>query len=164
MHSWAVTFILMGGRQHTVVVFFQGKKDAGMGMRAWRELLDPARNPHNNNKSIVEELFPDVDHLILSGDTGNGFRSYPMLNWLSTVSDDYGYNVSLVPLAPQHAHNRTDAFFARINSLFKKLKKKARLVGYLQFATVLLHVSRAHICICCVHSAQSHVMLFATLS
>ena len=53
-----------------------------------------------------------------------GFRSYDvsfavhsaiqislqMLWYLSTIKAQYGYTVSLIPLAPGHAHNETDGF------------------------------------------------------
>ena len=70
--------------------------------------------------------------LILSGDTGNGFRSYDMLwsdlslqcsnvvnktrRYLSGMK--LGLNLELALLPPGHAHNLTDAFFARVNGLF----------------------------------------------
>ena len=56
----------------TSVVFKGIKKDAALGMRAWRELLDPARNHSGTGKSVMAELFPGIKELILSGDTGNG--------------------------------------------------------------------------------------------
>jgi hypothetical protein len=65
----------------TLVVFTTVKvsKDADAGYRALSLLLDPAQDPSGENVSIFKRLFPDRHTLILSGDTGNGFRSYDML-------------------------------------------------------------------------------------
>ena len=40
-----------------------------------------------------------------------------------------GLNLELALLPPGHAHNLTDAFFARVNGLFDKTKQNSRLVG-----------------------------------
>ena len=80
---WAVTFVPCTGQNYTVAVFFPGtvSKDADAGFRALSLLLDPALDPSGEDEkvSIFKRLFPDRTTLILSGDTGNGFRSYDML-------------------------------------------------------------------------------------
>jgi hypothetical protein len=80
---WAITFVTGPelGQSYTVAVFFPGtvSKDADAGYRALSLLLDPAQDPSGENVSIFKRLFPDRHTLILSGDTGNGFRSYDML-------------------------------------------------------------------------------------
>ena len=77
---WAITFVTGPelGQSHT---FYPGtvSKDADAGYRALSLLLDPAQDPSGENVSIFKRLFPDRHTLILSGDTGNGFRSYDML-------------------------------------------------------------------------------------
>jgi len=76
---WAITFVTGPelGQSYTVAVFFP----ADAGYRALSLLLDPAQDPSGRGESvsIFKLLFPDRHTLILSGDTGNGFRSYDML-------------------------------------------------------------------------------------
>ena len=56
-------------------------KDADAGFRALSVLLDPALDPSGEDEKVstFKRLFPDRTTLILSGDTGNGIRSYDML-------------------------------------------------------------------------------------
>ena len=76
-------------------------------------------------------------HLQLTGDTGNGFRGYLMLDFLSTVKDKFGFLVELIPLCPRHAFNETDARIARLNTFFEKLLAKTVVCGAEQCAAAL---------------------------
>ena len=49
-----------------------------------------------------------------------------------------GLNLELALLPPGHAHNLTDAFFARMNELFDSVKQSSRLVGSQAYAHLLL--------------------------
>ena len=69
-----------GPELHRCCVFsWYSLEGCGRGLRALSLLLDPAQDPSGENVSIFKRLFPDRHTLILSGDTGNGFRSYDML-------------------------------------------------------------------------------------
>ena len=46
--------------------------------------------------------------------------------------------LELALLPPGHAHNLTDAFFARMNELFDSVKQSSRLVGSQAYAHLLL--------------------------
>ena len=116
VNAWAATFVTAPNQHHAVIIFFEGSKDASHGIQAWQEIL---------GSNLIKRLFPSITHLILSGDTGNGFRSYEMLHFLSTLKNRFDYSVELIPLAPSHAHNITDALFAHLNSLFNQLKEVA---------------------------------------
>ena len=109
------------------------KKSGSTGVFHLSELLDPAKSP-DGKVSLMKQHFPLVNHLILSGDTGNGFRGYEMLEELSSVFVKYGYSVELIPLGPGHAWNRTDSRFAHMNTFIKKLKGKSRVFGAKGFA------------------------------
>ena len=75
---WAITFVTgQNWARATPLLSCTVSKDAGY--RALSLLLDPAQDPSGENVSIFKRLFPDRHTLILSGDTGNGFRSYDML-------------------------------------------------------------------------------------
>ena len=78
---------------------------------------------------MLQAVLPGLKHLILSGDTGNGFRAYAMLEELSEFLEKYGYTVELSPLAPGHAWNRTDARIAHMNTFLRLLKAKSRVFG-----------------------------------
>ena len=107
----------------------KAKKDGQTGIYFLRELLDPNRSPMGNGVSMLQGAFPEVKHLIFSGDTGNGFRAYAMLDELSCVYEKYGYTVELSPLAPGHAWNRTDARIAHMNTFLRLLKARSRVFG-----------------------------------
>lgn len=76
------------------------KKDGQSGIYFLDMILDPSRNPAANGKSILHTYYPTCKRIILSGDTGNGFRGYEMLDYLSTVHEKYKVRVELIPLAP----------------------------------------------------------------
>ena len=63
----------------TLLLCFFQVQSRRMRTRALSLLLDPAQDPSGENVPIFKRLFPDRHTLILSGDTGNGFRSYDML-------------------------------------------------------------------------------------
>ena len=77
---------------------------------------------------------PGLSDLILSGDTGNGYRAYEMLEALSAVFEKFKYSVKLIPLAPGHAWNRTDARIAHMNTFLKKIKALGRVFGAKEIA------------------------------
>ena len=134
---WSATVIAANGRRQEHYDFFfdqadkkntgaaKAKKDGQTGIHFLRELLSPMEG----GVSMLAAAFPKVQHLILSGDTGNGFRAYAMLEELSTVFENYGYTVELSPLAPGHAWNRTDGRIAHMNTFLRLLKAKSRVFG-----------------------------------
>ena len=67
------------------------KKNGQSGIFFLGELLDPTRG--SNGVSLLGSRCPDATHLILSGDTGNGYRAYEMLEELSTVFAKFGFTV-----------------------------------------------------------------------
>ncbi len=130
---WSATVIAKGRKQEHYDFFFdqpdkkntgvaKAKKDGQTGINFLRELLDPGLSPLKDGVSMLAHRFPSIKHLILSGDTGNGFRAYAMLEELSTVFVKYGYTVELSPLAPGHAWNRTDGRIAHMNTFLRLLK------------------------------------------
>ena len=64
-----------------------------------------------------------------------------MLQELSTVFRKYGYSVELIPLAPGHAWNRTDARIAHLNTFFNNVKRKRDLFGAQEYAACLHEAS-----------------------
>ena len=107
----------------------KAKKDGQTGIYFLREFLDLNRSATENGVSMLQGAFPGIKHLIFSGDTGNGFRAYAMLDELSCVYEKYGYTVELSPLAPGHAWNRTDARIAHMNTFLRLLKARSRVFG-----------------------------------
>ena len=112
------------------------KKDGQTGSFFLGELFDPDRAPAEipAGKSIFSSRFPSVRELIFSGDTGNGYRAYIMLDYLSKFFPTYGYEVKLIPLSPGHAWNRTDSRIAHMNTFLHALKKKSRVYGAKEIA------------------------------
>ena len=112
------------------------KKDGEAGIYFLGALLDKKRWPGNadSDKALLQHVFPGATHILLSGDTGNGFRAYEMLDELSSVLRRYGYFVELMPLGPGHAYNRTDARLARQNTFLAKLTRESRVFGSRQIA------------------------------
>ena len=107
----------------------KARKDGQSGIFFLHELLDPKRSPDGDGVSIFSSVFPHVKHLILSGDTGNGYRAYEMLEHLSEAFNSMGFSVELSPLSPGHAWNRTDGRLAHMNTFLKVLKAKSRVFG-----------------------------------
>jgi hypothetical protein len=142
---WSATVIRPGGNQQESIDFFfdaanQGgaregaaKKDGQTGIFFLHELFDPARNaprPDGTRVSMVHQMFPEVKHVILSGDTGNGYRAYAMLDALGRMKEQSaGISFELIPLAPGHAFNRTDARIAHLNTFLRGLKRRSRVFG-----------------------------------
>jgi hypothetical protein len=149
VNCWGATILAPGHAQEHFDVFFDAKnqaareeqpgfkKDGQAGIFFLAELLDPARDPTGTDRSLIAQKFPAVTHIILSGDTGNGFRGYEMLEELSKVATKYNFSVELVNLAPGHAFNRTDARIAHINTYLRKLLRKTRVFGAFGLATAL---------------------------
>jgi hypothetical protein len=99
------------------------RKDFVTGGYMLGELLDSARNPiPGSTKSIFSSI-------VLSGDTGNGFRGYEMLEYLSHAHANFGFHMRLIPLPPAHAFNLTDQRFAHINTFVDKLLRYTRVFG-----------------------------------
>ena len=111
------------------------KKDGLTGIFMLGEMLDRAKSPSNDGVALFRALYPTVDSIILSGDTGNGYRAYAMLQELSKVFQKYGYKVKLIPLAPGHAWNLTDARIAHMNTFLNVLLRKSRVFGAIGIAT-----------------------------
>lgn len=54
-----------------MVIFFQGaSKDYDTGIACLRELIDPARDPLGDGVALLTRLYPGIEKLYLSGDTG----------------------------------------------------------------------------------------------
>ena len=82
------------------------KKDGQAGIYFLREMTDAARGPKGDGVSMLNTRYPAAKHLILSGDTGNGYRAYEMLEELSGLSNRSGFTVELIPLARVQPHRR----------------------------------------------------------
>jgi hypothetical protein len=139
---WSATLLGWGQRKQVHVDFFfdaanqKGvtdghKKNGEAGIFFLDQLLNPNKHPEGAHKkqSLLDSLFPGATSLLLSGDTGNGFRAYLMLAFLSVAHLLYKIWVELSPLGPGHAFNPSDARIAHQNIFVTKLKRKTRLVG-----------------------------------
>jgi len=141
VNVWSATVLAAKRKQEHIDFFFDAanqaksdnrpgaKKNGKTGVYFLGELLDPASSPNADGVSLFKSLFPKVTHLILSGDTGNGYRAYEMLDELSQTFPTFGYSVKLIPLAPGHAWNRTDARIAHMNTFLNALKSSSRVFG-----------------------------------
>jgi hypothetical protein len=105
------------------------KKNGQTGITFLGELFDKDKSPHNDGVSMFHRSYPGKDEVVLSGDTGNGYRAYAMLEELSTFYIKYGLKVTLLPLPPGHAWNRTDARIAHQNTFLESLKAIGRVRG-----------------------------------
>ena len=65
------------------------KKDGQTGIFCIAELLDAVRAP-DGLECLLKLEYPDGRHLILTGDTGNGYRAYEMLEELSGLFANLG--------------------------------------------------------------------------
>jgi len=129
---WSATVITFGRKQEHFDFFFDAdnaKKNGQTGIFFAGEMLDPSRSPDGSGVALFAGVYPDVTDLLLTGDTGNGFRAYEMLEELSAVFQKYGYHVELANLPPGHAWNRTDARIAHMNTFLKALKAVSRVFG-----------------------------------
>jgi hypothetical protein len=136
---WSATVITCGREQEHFDFFFDAanqvtsrpgaKKNGKTGVFFLKELFSPDRAPAGVVGSVFSSRYPDVTELVFSGDTGNGYRAYEMLEYLSTFEDEHGYKVKLIPLSPGHAYNRTDGRFAHMNTFGNAAKKVARIFG-----------------------------------
>ena len=110
------------------------KKNGQSGIFFLGEMFDPDRDPHETQIALIRHNYPNAEHIILSGDTGNGYRAYEMLEHLSGLFEKFGFTVELIPLAPGHAYNRTDARIAHMNTFLRKLKRRSRVFGAKEIA------------------------------
>jgi hypothetical protein len=110
------------------------KKDGLTGKFMLGEMLDKEKSPNGDGVPLFATHFPDITDIVLSGDTGNGYRAYSMLQELSKVLIKYGYKVKLIPLAPGYAWNRTDARIAHMNTFLNVVLMKSRVFGALGIA------------------------------
>ena len=139
---WSATVLAPGREQEHFDCFFDqagkkdavstgkkgaAKKDGQTGIFFMAEMLDKDRN--DGEVCLFRKHYPEVNHIILSGDTGNGYRAYAMLEELSHLFVKYGYTVELSPLAPGHAWNRTDARIAHMNTFLRLLLARSRVFG-----------------------------------
>ena len=120
-------FFFNAANQHKEEGMEGAKKDAQAGIFFLGELFDAEKGV--DGASMFQNRYPKATHVILSGDTGNGYRSYEMLEELSQFFDKYALTVELIPLAPKHAYNRTDQRIAHMNTFLRKMKKKCRVFG-----------------------------------
>lgn len=130
--AWSAT-VMSQGREDEHFDFFFDSADAGKngqtGVYLLHEFID-----------ALEKVF-DERHLLLSGDTGNGFRAYLMIDELSKIFNARGFYVELVPLSPGHAWNKTDARIARLNTFFSHAKSVMHLLGAEAFANLLIEAT-----------------------
>jgi hypothetical protein len=166
---WSATVLTKGTQRkpHHLDIFFDAanqvkkrpgaKKSAQTGIFCWGELLDPAKAPDPDGVCLFSRLFPGKSHLLLSGDTGNGYRAYEMLESLSKMFDTYGFSVELINLPPHHAHNRTDARIAHQNTLLNKIKKRSRIFGAEQAARAFELASSPNLTVRRKFMARSHI-------
>mgnify|MGYP007025649891 CR=1 FL=1 len=136
------------------------KKDGVAGVFCLFELLRPQVS-HPHQYGLLRQVCPEVINLLLSGDTGNGFRGFQMLDSLSQVGghpDLAGYVVELVPLSPAHAFNPSDARIARLNTHVKKLKRRTRLFGAAGVAEALQQLSDPRLATRLTYLPRSHVL------
>jgi hypothetical protein len=138
---WSVTVMAPNRQQENFDYFFDqassknpagagaAKKDGQTGIFFLDDMLDPKKSPYNDGVCIYEHFYPKTSHFLASGDTGNGYRAYAMLDKLSRIHGEYGYTVELSPLAPGHAWNRTDARIAHMNTFLGALKAVTRVFG-----------------------------------
>lgn len=106
-------------------------------------MLDKEKSPNGDGVSLFATHFPDITDIVLPGDTGNGYRAYSMLQELSKVLIKYGYKVKLIPLAPGHAWNRTDARIAHMNTFLYVVLRKSRVFGALGIAAAFRAASES---------------------
>ena len=135
----------------------KAKKDGLTGIFMLGELLDPAKGPRGDGVSLFKHHYPDVTDLVLSGDTGNGYRAYAMLQELSTVKGRYDYRVWLIPLAPGHAWNRTDARIAHMNTFLNVVLAKSRVFGAAGVAAAFRAASDDRLRKTRTYLARSHI-------
>ena len=110
------------------------KKDGLTGILMLGEMLDPEKSPKGDGVSLFATHYPENEEILLSGDTGNGYRAYQMLEELSKVFTKYGYRNKLIPLAPGHAWNRTDARIAHMNTMLNIILATSRVFGAIGIA------------------------------
>jgi hypothetical protein len=166
---WSATVLTKGTEKkpHHLDIFFDAanqvkkrpgaKKNAQTGIFCWGELLDPAKAPDPDGVCLFSRLFPGKSHLLLSGDTGNGYRAYEMLESLSEMFATYGFSVELINLPPNHAHNRTDARIAHQNTLLNKIMKRSRIFGAEQAARAFELASNPNLTVRRKFMARSHI-------
>jgi hypothetical protein len=123
-------FFFDAANQHLQAGISGAKKNGQTGIFFLEEMLDPSKAPAEcKGKSIFGCKFPDVTHNIMSGDTGNGYRAYEMLQALSKLFSKFGYTCELIPLSPGHAWNLTDGRIAHMNTFIRLAKASARIFG-----------------------------------
>ena len=160
---WSAT-ILAKGRQQVHVDFFVdaanqvsnrpgAKKSGKTGIYFLRELFDSP----DGAGSLFSRVYPAVTHLLLSGDTGNGYRAYEMLEELSCMFSKFKYTCELIPLPPGHAWNRTDARIAHQNVFLRNLKAKSRVYGAKEVANAFHLASDARHARRRKYLARSHI-------
>jgi hypothetical protein len=133
------------------------KKDGKTGVFFLKELFGADRAPAGVKTSLFKARYPQVTELVFSGDTGNGYRAYEMLEYLSKFCGEQGYKVKLIPLAPGHAHNRTDGRIAHMNTLLNAVKKTSRVFGAEEIAAVFQLASDPKVVSKRKFMARSHV-------
>ncbi len=87
------------------------------------EHLDPERGV--DGVSWLRTLCPKVQTLLVSGDSGNGFRGWEMCYYYSTPFEDYSIRVLQIPCAPRHAFNLMDSALARLSNSSRNLSVRA---------------------------------------
>ena len=167
---WSVTAIAKDRKQEHFDFFFDAanqntcegragaKKNGQTGIFFLEEMLQKNKVVDcGEDVSIFSRVYPHATKLYFSGDTGNGYRAYEMLEELSRVFALYGYDVELVPLPPGHAWNRSDGRIAHLNTFLRLGKKYTRLFGARMIADLFWHASNAAVAVQRKYMARSHV-------
>ena len=142
----------------------KAKKDGITGIFMLGELFDGKKSPNDDDISLFAANYPVVTDLVLSGDTGNGYRAYAMLEELSKFFIKYGYRVKLIPLAPGHAWNRTDARIAHMNTFLNVLLQKSRVFGAKGIAAAFRAASDPRLKNQRIFMARSHIFFVVVKS
>ena len=105
--------------------FFKGSSCAAATRYIWTDLIE------NQGE------FDGCSRLIITGDTGNGYRSWEMLLFYSTWYEKYGIEVELDFLCPRHAHSMCDAHGGNVGRHIADEKKSGWVETPAQCANVV---------------------------
>ena len=109
--------------------FFKGSSYATTAIRIWEFMLSNT------------DTFDDVDKIVISGDTGNGFRGYDLLYFFSTVWDRIQKIIEQDWLCPRHAFGPCDRRGGHLGVVFDEVQHSAELNTPEEFARVATRLS-----------------------
>ena len=98
---------------------------------------------------ILEYLFARTDifkteHIIFSGDTGNGFRGYEMFKFYSHCWSRYGKRVEHMSRCPRHAENHCDRHIAHIATKARAVMDRCGVFTLPEFANISRDIVATH--------------------